>query len=312
MRWRALDLELSPSGLPLDQTALGGRGQLIGPADQVGRFNAAFSLIGPAWQRHFERAGVPLPRILTIAVHPSEEGSGGQVGYGGSWGNTLMLGPDARIEFAVAPTLDRARLLHMVVHELAHLFVNQATAGERISGLAGEYAAERIGWEIALAAGLGLGLDISLEAYRKTHRAWLRPLVRISAQLRSSPPGYRSAEDLRYVRNLRWLQAAAKQITGAEAYRRGQADAGIKPAPEPAIPAVLEAALDELFAPIERWAPASSADGRGWGEFLRVAGSQMASGAGHIGPRPLASLALESQADFLACGRPRGEARRTG
>jgi hypothetical protein len=280
--------------VPLDQAALGCTGLLVGPADLIERTSDVLALLGPVWQAHFERAIVPLPRTLTLRVRPTSPGRDTRTGFEGSWGHALLLGPDAMIELSIGPTLTAARLHHMAAHELAHLFVAQASAGERVSGgsLPGEYAAERVGWEIALAAGLRPDKSVSIEAYRKIHRAWLRPLARIALGARQGR-----------TRDLRWLDAAAGQIVHAEAYRRGQAGAGVVAFDDPPIPAALEAALDEFFGPIRAWALPALANGQRWQAFMAAMGPQMSSHDGHIGSRSLAALARDNQGEFLAYAR---------
>lgn len=291
---------------PLAHTELACLGQLFGPPELVALVQAVIAQVGPAWQAQFERNQVPKPGILNILVQaPSSAAAGNS-------GSARTLAADAVIELSFASSISAARLRHLVIHELAHVFINQL-AGDQLPGrgLIGEYAAERMSWQIARDSGLRPGRDVSVEVYRKTHRAWLRPLVMIADRIGTDPVPGRPEMGPRYTRDLKWLHAGAAQIANAEAYRLGQIDGGIKLRNprrhfEPLIPAALDAALAELFAPLTAADLPPDADGQAWRAFLRLVGPRLVRRGANIGSLSLLSLIEADRGEFLSCARARG------
>lgn len=153
-----------------------------------------------------------------------------------------------RIEVRVSRPVPLDRLRHCVGHELGHVLINTWVDDRDLCrGFAGEYAAERIGWDILRGAGLEPNVDVFVSPERENQRAWLPVLVRIFDQIDASP--WRAGdEDTPHLRAQSRRFRAGFTLCRSEAYRRGQHDAGVEVINEADVPEPLRRELDRVFA----------------------------------------------------------------
>jgi hypothetical protein len=285
------------SNKPLREV-LGCPGRMSGPSNLIASARLVLDEIGPAWRSRLALAGVPAPRHIAIGLHPSVGGSDVASGV------TSKTGSGHVIRLTISDPAPLTRLRHCLPHELGHVLLDEVDPGSR-KWLAGEYAAERIGWEIVRAAGLRPHDNVFVSSDREDQRRWLRPLVAVVNALRSaSAEERRHPDDGRYGRDLGRLITAATSLARAEAYRRGQADAGIA-VDEPVMPHGLAAALDDLFAPISEHPLPASADAQDLREFLDSTVTALFDRHADFARHVLEDLTVTDASEFIAFAPPR-------
>jgi hypothetical protein len=130
---------------------------------------------------------------------------------------------------------------------LAHVLIQTWVPDDQLTrGPAGEYAAERIGWEILVDAGLKPHTDVFVSPERHNQLAWLPIIARIIDEMRSTPwrPG---DDDTPHLRARSRLFRAGWTLCRSEAYRRGQHDAGLEALDNVGIPGPLRQELNRVF-----------------------------------------------------------------
>jgi hypothetical protein len=279
---------------------LGCPGSVSGPPNLAEPVRLVLAEIASSWRNRLAGSGTPAAHHLAFHVlasgHISDQASGvcrrTRAGYS--------------VDITLSASIPVPRLRHCLSHELGHVLVNQCVVqGSPDGGLASEYAAERIGWEIALAAGLRPHVDVFAGAEREDQRAWLRPLVAIVGRLRAaSPEESGHLDDGPYGRDLRWLFKAAGNMARAEAYRRGQADAGVT-VEEPRLPDSLDTALETLCAPITEHPLPPLADASDLREFLEATAGPLNERLADLALHVLRDLAVTNADDFIAAAPAR-------
>jgi len=126
---------------------LGCPGSVSGPPNLAEPVRLVLAEIASSWRNRLAGSGTPAAHHLAFHVlasgHISDQASGvcrrTRAGYS--------------VDITLSASIPVPRLRHCLSHELGHVLVNQCVVqGSPYGGLASEYAAERIGWEIALGA----------------------------------------------------------------------------------------------------------------------------------------------------------------
>lgn len=211
---------------------------VTGQGEAVLQLRKVVEVLRPSWHAWFSPGANP---SLRFEIRETEEPSV-CTGRVAGVDNDVHL-----IEIAISDPAPLNQLRHCVAHELINTWTRDS---ELTRGLAGEYAAERIGWQVLRDAGLQPHTDVFVSPERYNQLAWLPVLARIIDELRSSPwrPG---DHDTPHLRAQSRLFRAGWTLCRAEAYRRGQHDAGVEVLDEVAIPDRLRHELDRVFASLE-------------------------------------------------------------
>ncbi|HSK48169.1 MAG TPA: hypothetical protein VLA05_09235 [Coriobacteriia bacterium] len=216
--------------------------EVTGPDGPVAQLRKVLVVLRPSWHASFLSGANPSLRFEIRETEEPNVCTGRVAGVD----NDVHL-----IEIAISDPAPLDQLRHCVAHELGHVLINTWTRDSELTrGPAGEYAAERIGWQILRDAGLQPHTDVFVSPERYNQLAWLPVLARIIDELRSSPwrPG---DDDTPHLRAQSRLFRAGWTLCRAEAYRRGQHDAGVEVPDEANIPDRLGQELDRVFASLE-------------------------------------------------------------